>query len=207
MRASASARRFDRHWRGFRFASTPCLGVLPESLFVVRHAASPLAASPGSEMTFQRKVEPSAVIVQRGEDVGAERLFRMVDGDRRAEQRRKILPHINLARPAADEDRDRRVPDSFNLDERFRLGKRHRHGFLIGRNGRRTDLRRRPPARWSRRQCLAGAMGCACCSVTGDVDASAMVVSGTLRFRRLASKGRLTFDGDRSQSLAVACRR
>jgi len=76
-------------WRIFRFSvvvGVPCLRLLG-----------------GSETRFQRKVEFVVFILQRREQVRPERLLRMVDGDRRAEQRREILPHINLAVAAADE--------------------------------------------------------------------------------------------------------
>ena len=57
-------------------------------------------------------------------------LLRMVDGDRRVEQRAEILPHVDLLFLAADEDRNRplgRGVSGFN--KRGRLGRRCRRGI------------------------------------------------------------------------------
>ena len=122
-------------------------------LVVLGACARAFGSSPGSDTTFQRNVvRSSSEKFHRGEDVRPERLFRMLDGDRRVEQRLEILPHVNLLLLAADEDRDRRFLGHGVSDLFRRLGERHRYVRRCGGRRRHVSRRRRGRLRcWSGR--------------------------------------------------------
>ena len=104
--APEPAAAFPAAWRSF--ASAVRCGVALGFFLVLR---LPCRARP---LARQRDDVPAQCrfivqIAQRREDVRADQLLRMLDRDRRFEQRREILTHIDFLVFAADENGDRRL--------------------------------------------------------------------------------------------------